>query len=42
MNSNINLGKLTDCQKLWITQMSYLNFKKIAIDKISTVGIKLS
>lgn len=42
MNYKINLSNLNDIQKVWLTQLSYLNITKEGIIKIQKEGILIS
>ena len=42
MNSNITLDNLTDKQKIWLSQISYLELSSTGREKIASGGIKVS
>lgn len=42
MNHKINLSKLNDKQKIWLTQLSYLNLNKEGITKVCENGLTIS
>ena len=41
-NSDINLQKLTDKQKVWLTQLSYINLTKEGLEKLKTESLTIS
>ena len=42
MNSNVTLNNLTDKQKIWLSQISYLEISSTGREKIASGGIKVS
>ena len=42
MNSNITLDKLSDKQKIWLSQLSYVEISSAGREKIASEGIKVS